>query len=265
MFKTGSRALVAFAACLLAAGSAICDIKVGLVGGGGASHGDAAGQLNNDTFFDFTASVLTAGQADTLAELQAYDVVVLGSSGFGDDNGYTDQMMAAMRQYLDAGGGIVTVGWWNYATDFMVGQKALDADYISPIADGTYDFEQNPGTIDIFNIAHPITAGISDFNFTANFTEYESAVDGNATALAATAAGANRYTIVYQDALAGRSVYLGGLYFANAGSYNTGGLRSGVEDQLFEQAVAWAGTIPAPGALALLGLAGIASRSRRRD
>jgi len=50
----------------------------------------------------------------------------------------------------------------------------------------------------------------------------------------------NSVAIAYQDEN-GRSCYLGGLYLANPGSYNTGGLRSGVEDQLLEQAVAWAG------------------------
>ncbi|HVS01689.1 MAG TPA: hypothetical protein VMT16_02890, partial [Thermoanaerobaculia bacterium] len=50
----------------------------------GSANGSGAGivaQLNDDTFFDFAATLVTAGDIDTLAELAAYDAVVLGGSG----------------------------------------------------------------------------------------------------------------------------------------------------------------------------------------
>ena len=46
-----------------------------------ASHAELAAQINDDTWFDFTATVVNAGQIDSAAELANYDVVILGSSG----------------------------------------------------------------------------------------------------------------------------------------------------------------------------------------
>ena len=37
-----------------------------------------AAQLNDDTYFDFTATVVTAEDIDTATELAAYDVVICG-------------------------------------------------------------------------------------------------------------------------------------------------------------------------------------------
>jgi hypothetical protein len=51
------------------------------------------------------------------------------------------------------------------------------------------------------------------------------------------------------------------LYLAQA-SYGNAGLRGGVEDQLFEQAVAWAG-VPEPATM-LLVLVGLAALRRTR-
>jgi hypothetical protein len=89
---------------------------------------------------------------------------------------------------------------------------------------------------------HPITDGIGDFSFTANFHEYETGVDTDAFSLGSIPTAADSVAIAYQE-INGRSVYLGGLYLAQT-NYNVSGLRSGIEDQLLEQAVAWAGGGP---------------------
>src|SRR5690606_33732900 len=107
-----------------------------------------------------------------------------------------------------------------------------------------------------------ITDGINSFQISPNLTERAGALDANATLLGSVDGVADSVAIAYQDQLAGRSVYLGGLYLAQPG-YGVGGLRSGVEDRLFEQAVAWA-AIPSPGALALLAVASLAGQGRRR-
>src|SRR5262245_46964775 len=60
-------------------------INVAVVGTGGT--GDDSGfaaivaQLNDDTYFDFTATLVTASQVDTAAELSGYNAVVIGSTG----------------------------------------------------------------------------------------------------------------------------------------------------------------------------------------
>src|SRR5262249_49483828 len=58
-------------------------INVAVVNTGGVSDDSGftalANQLNDDTFFDFTAVTVNASQVDTAAELNAYKVVVIGS------------------------------------------------------------------------------------------------------------------------------------------------------------------------------------------
>ena len=77
-------------------------VRVGIIAGGSASGSNLAAQLNDHTFFDFNAVVISPSDADSLAKLAAYDVVILGDSG-NNDNGYTAQMFAAIRQWMDNG------------------------------------------------------------------------------------------------------------------------------------------------------------------
>jgi len=69
-------------------------------------------QLNNSTRFDFNATLINASQADTLAELQAYDAVVIGDEGSGLVDFAT--FAPALRSFVEAGGGVVGVGWLIY-------------------------------------------------------------------------------------------------------------------------------------------------------
>lgn len=250
-------------------------IQVGVVWdhGGWASGAELVAQLNDDTFFDFNATGLPVDGADSLAELSAYDAIVIGGSGHRD-NDYTAAMFAALRTYMDAGGGIVSTGWYKHETDSYGGQQEIDADYVTPIADSSYEFKHRPGTIEIVSSAHPITSGIVDFSFSGNHVEYETALDPGAVKLGGLLANSgSENTIAYQD-LVGRSVYLGGLYMART-TYDNGGLRSGIEDQLLEQAVAWAGganaapAVPEPStyamaAVGLLGMIAFGWRKRRK-
>lgn len=255
-----------FGACLFSVAQA-APIRVGVVYGGLASGTDAAAQLNNDTYFDFTATAISASSADTAAELANFDVLVLGDSGHRD-SGYTAAMYAAVKQFMISGRGVVTAGWYNYGTDLLAGQALVDANYITPIADANYNYDVMPGTVDIL-ATHAITTGIADFNYSGNYLEYATAVDSGAVQLGGLVGTSNAVTIAYQDQV-GRSVYLGGLYMADTAYYSTTGVRTGVQDRLFEQAVAWAASgsaqtsVPdASGTLALLGL-GLASLAAAR-
>jgi len=231
--------------------------------GGMSSAVQLAAQLNDDTFFDFTATVLPTSGADSAAELAPFGVVVLGGSGH-TSNGYSAASLAAIRTFLDGGGGVVTTGAYNFSQQSYTGQQALDADYITPITthNGQFDYAPAPGTVEIFSIAHPITAGISNYSFSGEIFETPPAVDPAAIQLGKIA-GRFGIAIAYRDAT-GRSVYLGGLYMGNVLDYDNSGLRSGVQDRLLEQAVAWA-NIPEPSSLLLIGLGTIGLLGRKRS
>ncbi|MBI2875792.1 MAG: right-handed parallel beta-helix repeat-containing protein, partial [Candidatus Tectomicrobia bacterium] len=198
-------------------------------------------QLNDDTYFDFTATLVTPSQVDTLAELENYDVVVLGDTGHSD-NAF-QQIASALRSWVEAGGGLVATGWAVSGADYTSEQPRADFDAIVPVnTQGGYGYI-NGGTLLPANVGHPVIDGVASFTLTGGsiYTEYPGGsprVDAGATTLA-TASG--QPTVVVGNPGMGRSVYLGPIY-AGSGYYNTGQLRSGDPDRLLEQAVAWAGS-----------------------
>ncbi|MEM6372431.1 MAG: PEP-CTERM sorting domain-containing protein [Pseudomonadota bacterium] len=244
--------------------------SVAVISGGTNSATGAAAQLNDDTYHDFTATVISVSDAESLTTLQGYDAIVIGDSGFRN-NGWTAAMFASLRSYFDGGGGIVSAGWYSYGTDILSGQAAIDAEYITPIDDGPYNFATS-GTLGITDV-NPITADVSNFSITSCcFETAPLGVDVGATAFATIngqVAGA------YQDTN-GRSVYLGPIYMAAASNSSyvatVASLRSGEGDQLFEQAVFWAADgsvappVPLPSSFtfALAGIAGLGWAARRK-
>ena len=194
-------------------------------------------QLNNDTWFDFSASLITPVQADTLQELQQYDAVVVGGARYS-----TTEFAAyasALRSYVEAGGGLVTTGWGIYSAQGLSGQTRTDFDAIVPVnVSGSYD-DYGYNTLFVPTGTHPILDGITSF-FTGTYTQYPTAspqVDPGATLLGTEN---SRVAAAAADIGAGHSVYLGPIYAGYSSSWNTAALRTGMADRLLEQAVAWA-------------------------
>jgi hypothetical protein len=275
--SAASIAMALVAAVVLSRTASAIPISVGVIDGlsGTSSSSLVAAQLNDDTFFDFSASVISTIQADTLAELLAYDVVVLGGSG-NSTSEYSSATLAAVRSFLEAGHGVVTAGWYIFSVIGTTGQAESDADAITPIVNTPNNVFSNGGSLHITNTSSPITQGVSDIPVSGCCIEVGHQIDVGATLLGHTTGtvfggGApNAPALVSSDA-DGRSVYLGLLYMANV-SYGNGGLRSGNADRLFEQAVAWAAdaqpvSVPEPASLALFGagLLSLAALRRRRQ
>ncbi len=247
-----TRAVIAtFALAALARSASARPIRVAVERGPSAQSSAAAlaAQLEDDTYFDFSATVVSADAIDTAAELADFDVVVLGDSGLSD-NDVSLPLATALEAWVEDGRhGIVTVGWTDYMTQQ---QPARDAalDAITPIDAYPYWYEYCSTTPTISPIppTHVLMAGIPAFQLsTSRYIEYSrqppDAVDARLAAMVDASecgSGPIRPVVVTGRAGAGRLVYLGLLYLGAESYTANGDLRVGPPDRLLEQALAWA-------------------------
>ena len=223
-------------------------IRVAVIGGPSGTFGAAAGQLNDETnnSFDLDATAIEMNAAltksDWTAMFAAYDVVVIGENGTVVSDYDGSQIFAALRDFVDAGGGVVTTGWFaGEIAAYTSTATQADADYISPSApfgESLYVGSGSTITFDPSLLPHPIAG---DFlNYTAqSLHEVAGAVDGSATVLATNDAGLAAIAYDEVGPNGGLTVFLGSLHMGNA-AYALDGIRIGAADQIFEQAVAWA-------------------------
>ncbi len=237
MIARSSLILLALAAPSLAQAT---PIRVAIENGASttATASALAAQLNDDTWYDFTATVVTASGIDSAAELANYDVVILGDSGFNAVD-WTAAMANALSAWTFAGGGgVVSVGWVDWVT--APGAAVLTTiDDVQPIDSYSYHYSYCSGGSSTLS-THAITTGVtSPLPAGANHIEgspYASDAT-NGQVIGTSSCGTN--SVVVGEYGAGRTVYLGHVYMAQT-SYNNSSLRSGDWDRLLEQAVAWA-------------------------
>ena len=202
-------------------------------------------QLNNDTYFNFNATLVSSSQVDTITELNAFDVAVIGNSGSPNGDGFDNgTFTAALRNWVESGHGVVATGWTVYgAGPNSNGPIIANIDAIVPVATSASHGSFDGGSTLVPNAtAHPVTVGVTTFGMSGNdFVEFsQGGIDGGATVLATT----NGYpTVVVGRPVNGRSVYLGPIYSGGINYFNNAELRSGQPDRLLEQAVAWAASI----------------------
>ena len=232
---------------------AVVDTVGGGLGGGAAT----VAQLNDDTFFDFAATLADPSGVDTAAELENYDAVVLGGSGaVGGDPVWTVAMADAVRVFVEAGGGVVMTGW-GHQNAFSGGgatnaAAAATLDSVVPgDLDAVYSFTVPDTSINLTDLSHPITQGLpASFAHGSGYClEYnrhplqpgDIAIGVPAVTFPLFVPG---NALIYREGIGpggGRSVYLGAIHMANPFVFSSvqGGLRSGPGDQLLEQALAW--------------------------
>jgi hypothetical protein len=275
-----NRILLAAAAVLFAAHCLPAQIRVAVEDG--SNEGTGAGlvaQLNNDTFFDFTATLVTQAQIDTPGELAAFDVVILGGSGTNDAD-WTDAMADALRAWVEAGGGAILTGWGLLEFDNLPAGAITDLDAIFPTQNtaAINEWANSDGLIDIVAV-HPAVDGISDFSVgdfanTCCIELNDEAAEAGDLVLGTMAGGSFKgdgIAIAVKEAVGeGCTAYLGPIYMGSTGNYPdvVPALRSGTPDRLLEQTAAWASTctafvptpfyeVPAAGPVGLAALAGL--------
>jgi hypothetical protein len=250
----------------LAATKVVSPINVAVIGGALSSFALAVEQLDDTIFnaigFDFAS--------ENWAEFDfgTFDVVVLGGSGLALDYGAETGLFQALNSFVASGGGVVTTGFFALelrnitASDVLSDGTKAFADSITPIAPGWTDNDLGLLNAQI-TVSDPNHEIVRDVDFVsenpyvylsnAQFHEFAPNLDEGASELAtgSSLTGAEVTAIAYDvevgrdDAaglLGGNTVYLGGTYLANTfyGTGTTGGIREGVSDQVFEQAIAWA-------------------------
>ena len=239
----------------------VSPIKVAVVGGASSSYILASGQLNDSLVFDFDATAIAYTNSRTWADLNVdnYDVVVLGNSGFDDYAGETGSLFTALNTFVGAGGGVVTTGFFASAlfgmrdgTNNVDTPLSLAADAITPITSNPVPATvMGAADITVLPPAHPIVDGLaSAYVSDAKWHEFAARVneDEGAVQLATSVVGTNTMTAIAYDGDVGvghgRTAYLGGTYLANSFFLDLNpdevGVRTGVLDQIFEQAIAWA-------------------------
>ena len=219
-------------------------IKVGVVDQTGLGGGQQTiNQLNNDSYFDFSASLLSVTQADSFAELANYDVVIIGGSGHGN-SGWTDTMASAIRTYVENGGGLIGTGWYIHERKSKSTSIKNDLGAVMP-GDPAIGYSYVSGaTFTVSGGNHEITNGLSSsFSIDGSYVETNTAsLPSGDMLLGYVGSSSGNKSLIIRDDIGtgnGRSVYLGVLYLANVSNYGTTGLASGETDRLLEQTVAW--------------------------
>jgi VCBS repeat-containing protein len=214
-----------------------------------------AAQLNDSSAFALSADAIVMTQHFTAEEwastLAQYDVVVVGGSGAGSDPFYfqDSHLFPALRDFVDAGGGVVSAGYFSAILDVMLhwyGMSSVgDVDYVSPVTPEGMTALGPTGVVEVFDPSHPITQGISSYQFGSFNHEETVSIDAGAIRLAAGVHPDYDHTAIAYDHVGdGLTAYVGALYMANpAGPVTNAPSHFGVEDLLLERAVAWVGRV----------------------
>ena len=216
--------------------------------GGGQGGGAATvSQLNDDSFFDFSATLTDPDGVDSAAELANYDVVILGGSGHQNDPIWTEAMANAIRDWVENGGGLLMTGWGLYNSFSGGPANAVPAAILDEVVPGTLGAQYGATSgdpLDLPDLSHPITQGLPSgilYGVGCCVETNPNALQPGDVLLGTSGA---QNALIYRDDIGtgnGRSVYLGALHVASVASYATvqAGLRGGPGDQLLEQTVEW--------------------------
>jgi len=195
----------------------------------------------------YETAIVNGTDIDTLEELNNYDVVVIGESGYTDND--FNVFQSALKEWVENGGGLVATGWTIGGIEYA-GLTGGELDQILPVSP-PYDYETS-GNVTMTSENNPIAQGVEDFPI-YDYAEFPSsgAADSGATVLGVTTANYDPVIVVWCYGL-GKTVYLGPIYFADFESYDNEGLYMDVNAvRLLLNSVEWAGTHIGPKCLIL--------------
>ena len=197
-------------------------------------------------------SIVTGIDIDSASELANYDVVVTGDEGNNANDFHTYQ--SALKDWVRGGGGFVGLGWIVYG---VYRDSAWQMDSMMAVT-CTLDYNFfTTGQVHVTDSLHPVTAGVNDFNI-QNYGEWANAgIQPGATMLGDYTDGSGQASIAVREVGAGRSVYLGPIYFGNFQGYQNEPYYDDPDAmRLLKQAIEWAagdttgiagpGSTPAP-------------------
>ena len=196
----------------------------------------------------YETAIVNGSDIDTIEKLDNYDVVVIGDSGWADNDFNVCQ--SALKEWVENGGGVVATGWTLHGIEYT-GITDGDLDQILPVSP-SYGY-QTSGNVTMISENNPIAQGVDAFPI-YGYAEFPSseAADSGATVLGVTTEGNYPVVALWCYGL-GRTVYLGPIYFADFQWYVVNeGLYTDVNAvKLLLNSVEWAGTHVGPKCLIL--------------
>lgn len=181
-----------------------------------------------------TVTLVTAAELDTIAEINAFDVLVPQGPGAGCSAMDVAAFDSVVDQFVrTAGGGVVATGWFlfsNLSAPALVG--VLPSDQVGNYFSGNQTVTVVPG--------HPITAGLAGFN-TNQWLPWGGGPRPATTSLLSVGS-----TIVAEawSVGAGRTVFAGPMFLEDYNAYESESLLDGSQAaplEFFLRAVEWAG------------------------
>jgi trehalose utilization protein len=184
----------------------------------------------------WTDSIVVGTDIDDVSKLADYDVVITGDVGYNDNDFLTYQ--SALLQWVRQGGGFVGCGWIVFG---IANQSARMMDSALAVNCISHYGFLTSGQVRIIDNTHPITQGVSDFPIQSHGEYAQAGLWPNAVMLGDYTDAQGRASIAYKQEGAGRSVYLGPIFFATFGGY---GNEPYYDDEnamrLMKQAIEWA-------------------------
>jgi type 1 glutamine amidotransferase len=193
----------------------------------------------------YETAIVNGSDIDTIEKLDNYDVVVIGDSGWADNDFNVCQ--SALKEWVENGGGVVATGWTIYGIN-SAGITGGDLDQILPVTP-SFDYEYS-GNVTMISENSSITQGVDPFPI-YGYVEFPfpHVVDPGATVLGFTISNGNMNSttpavpmpvVVSWSYGLGKTMYLGPIYFGDFQSYENEGLYTDVDAvRLLLNSVEW--------------------------